>query len=211
MSNSYFSLNSQIENKAPLNNLTSHISNSYIKWETRNGKWETRSGKWEIRNLEVGYGKGLNWAPRNGKWEPNQNSRLWRFALCTIPMSLFLPLALVLDSIACGSCRLVPPLQCINGSTVKMGKVSLTERPRRNACRKTAFHSCRGKEPTNDLWTHAPPCLINWFFIQFHKAALKEPSQVVWEGDEKVVFSFLPQVDKIQLFHPTSQNLERFF
>ena len=81
MSDSYFSLNSQIENKAPLNNLTSHISTSYIKWETRNGKWETRSGKWEIRNLEVGYGKGLNWAPRNGKWEPNQNSRLWRFAL----------------------------------------------------------------------------------------------------------------------------------
>ena len=81
MSESYFSLNSQIENKTPLNNLTSHISTSYIKWETRNGKWETRSGKWEIRNLEVGYGKGLNWALRNGKWEPNQNSRLWRFAL----------------------------------------------------------------------------------------------------------------------------------
>ena len=86
MSESYFSLNSQIENKAPLNNLTSHISTSYIKWETRNGKWETRSGKWEIRNLEVGYGKGLNWAPRNGKWEPNQNSRLWRFALCAISL-----------------------------------------------------------------------------------------------------------------------------
>ena len=84
MSNSDFSLNSQIENRAPLNNLTSHISTSYIKWETRNGKWETRSGKWEIRNLEVGYGKGLNWAPRNGKWEPNQNSRLWRFALCSV-------------------------------------------------------------------------------------------------------------------------------
>ena len=81
MSESYSSLISQIKNETLLNNLASHNSTSYIKWETRNGKWETRSGKWEMRNLEVGYGKGLNWAPRNGKWEPNQNSRLWRFAL----------------------------------------------------------------------------------------------------------------------------------
>ena len=88
VSDSYLSINSQIENKAPLNNLASNISTSYIKWETRNGKWERRSGKWEIRNLEVGYGKGLNWAPRSGKWEPNQNSRLWRFALCIIGLAI---------------------------------------------------------------------------------------------------------------------------
>ena len=88
MSESYFSLNSQIENKTPLNNLTSHIPTSYIKWETRNGKlevrsgkWEKRDGKWEIRNLEVEGGMALNWAPRNGKWDSNEDSRDWSVAL----------------------------------------------------------------------------------------------------------------------------------
>ena len=68
--------------KTQLNNLTSPIPSSYMKWERRSWKWERRSGKWEmrcwkweIRNLEVGGGMSLNWAPRNGKWDSNEDSR----------------------------------------------------------------------------------------------------------------------------------------
>ena len=75
--------------RIPLNNLSSLIPISYMKWERRSWKWGARKGKWEIRswkreiryekwetrNLEVGGGMALNCAPRNGKWDSSENSR----------------------------------------------------------------------------------------------------------------------------------------
>ena len=41
---------SQTEYQIPLNNFVSHISTSYMKWETRSWKWEGRNREWEMRN-----------------------------------------------------------------------------------------------------------------------------------------------------------------
>ena len=71
-----------------LNNLTSHISTSYMKLEMgrekremRSWKGEIRYEKWENRNLEVGGGMALNWALRIGKWDSNEDSCDWSVAL----------------------------------------------------------------------------------------------------------------------------------
>ena len=72
MSNSYFSLNSQIENKAPLNNL--NLSYFNFLNQVRNKKWEVRNKKWEMGNQEFGswIWKGIELGPE--KWEMGTKS-----------------------------------------------------------------------------------------------------------------------------------------